>query len=87
MVMTHESSVIVWSFKRLELFCTLWNLLEMKKSDGFHIMVLFLNLIEFWFLVEFLIGQFIQEVTFPFDWGLCGEYRQLIAQVGGAWIY
>ena len=32
--------------------------------------------------VEFLIGQFILE-----DWDLCGEYRQLIAQVGGAEIY
>ena len=36
------------------------------------------------FQVEFLIGQFILEVTFPFDRDLCCEYRQPIAQVEGA---
>ena len=59
----------------------------MEKSDGSHIMVLSLNLIEFRFWVEFLIGRFILEVTFPFDWGLCCEYPKHIVQVGGAWIY
>ena len=53
--------------------------MEMKKSDGIHIMVLPLNLIEFRFWVEFLIGHFILEVTFPFDKGLCGECRHPIA--------
>ena len=48
------------------------------KSDGFHIMLLSLD------LIEFLIGQFILEVPDPFDWVICGEYRQTIAQVGGA---
>ena len=40
MVTTHESPFIVSSFKALTLYCVLWNLLKMKKSDGFHIMVL-----------------------------------------------
>ena len=31
-----------------------------------------------------MIGQFILEVFFPFDWDLCGEYPQPIAQIGGA---
>ena len=55
----------------------------MKKSDGFHIMVLPISkiLIRIW--VEFLIGQFILENTFS-KWDLCGEYRQPTAQVGGA---
>ena len=44
----------------------------------FYIMVLS------FILIEFLIGQFILEVTFPFDWGLRGEYQQPIAQAGGA---
>ena len=58
-----------------------------KKTDEFRFMALSLNMIEFRFWVEFLIRQFILEVTFPFDWGLCCEYRQPIAQVGGTYIY
>ena len=50
-----------------------------------HITVLSLSYIQFRILVEFLIGQFILGVIiFPFDWDLCGEYRQPIALVGGA---
>ena len=62
----------------------------MKSSDGLQIMVLSMNSIQFRIWVEFLIGQFILEVTFPrgyiflFDWDLWGEYQQPIAQVGGA---
>ena len=59
----------------------------MKKSDGFHIMGLSLNFTEFRFRIEYLTGQSILEVTFPFDRSLCGEYRQPIAQVGGSTIY
>ena len=39
MLTTYENSVMMWSFKGPKLFCVLWNLFEMKKSDGFHIMV------------------------------------------------
>ena len=49
----------------------------MKKNDALHIMVLSIRDV-------FLIGQLILEVTFPFDWDLCGEYRQPNAQVGEA---
>ena len=35
------NSLIMWSFKEPKLFCVLWNLLERKKSDEFHIKVLF----------------------------------------------
>ena len=56
----------------------------MKESDGFRIMVLCLNIIEFQFWVEFLIVQLILEAVFTFDWSIWGEYRQPIAQVGGA---
>ena len=69
MVTTHENSVMMWSFKGPKLFCVLQNLLEMKKSDGIHIMVLPTSsiLIRIW--VEFLIGQFILEVTFSIRLG------------------
>ena len=40
MVTTHEHFVMRWLFKGPKLFCVLQNLLEMKRSDGFHIMVL-----------------------------------------------
>ena len=40
MVTTHEISVMMWSFEGPKSFHVLWNLLEVKKSDGFHIMVL-----------------------------------------------
>ena len=40
------------------------------------------NWISIW--VEFLIGEFILEITFPFNQDHCGEYQQPIAQVGGA---
>ena len=56
------------------------------KSDGFHFMVLSLNWIEFRFWVEFLIGQFILEITFPFNLELFGKYWQPIMQVGRAYI-
>ena len=58
--------------------------MEIKKGDGFHIMMLISNLIVFRFWVEFLIVQLFMEVTISLDWDFCGEYRQLIAQVGGA---
>ena len=59
----------------------------MTTSDEVHIMVVSLKLIEFRFWVQFLIGKFILEVTFLFDWDLCGEYRHTIEQVGIACIY
>ena len=40
MVTTHENSVMMWPFKGTNLFRVLQNLLEMKKNDGLHIMVL-----------------------------------------------
>ena len=40
MVTTHENFVMMWLFKGPKLFCVLQNLLEMKRNDGFHIMVL-----------------------------------------------
>ena len=46
-------------------------------------MMLPINLILVRIWVEFLIGQFILEVIFPFDWDLYGEYRHPISQVGG----
>ena len=59
MLTAHENPLTM-SFKKTNLFSVLWNLLEIKKNDGFHIMVLFLQLIEFPFWLEFLIGQFIR---------------------------
>ena len=60
----------------LKLFWILWNLLKMKKSEGFHIIMLIFNLSEFGFWVEFLtgVGRFTLEDTFSFNWDLCGEY-------------
>ena len=72
-----------WGLWGTKLFCVLWNLLEIKKSDEFHVVMLFLNWIEFRFWGESLIRQFILEVTFSFDWDLCGD-RYPIAQAGGA---
>ena len=40
MVTTRENFVMMWLFKGTKLFCFLQNLLEMKRGDGFHIMVL-----------------------------------------------
>ena len=40
MVTTHENFVMMWLFKGPKLFCVLQNLLEIKRSDWFHIMVL-----------------------------------------------
>ena len=40
------------------------------------------NWISIW--VEFLIGEFILKITFPFNRDHCGEYQQPIAQVSGA---
>ena len=45
MVTTHENSVMLWPFKGTNLFRVLQNLLEMKKNDGLHIMVLSISLI------------------------------------------
>ena len=59
MVTTQEISLIIWSFKGPKLFCVMWNLLEMKRSDRYHIMMLFLNWIEFRIWVGNLIGQLI----------------------------
>ena len=43
MVTAHENFVMLWLFKWTKLFCVLQNLLEMTRSDGFHIMVLFIR--------------------------------------------
>ena len=43
--------------------------MEVKKSDGFHIMVLPTSSIPIRIWVEFLIGQFILEVTFSIRLG------------------
>ena len=40
MVTTHENFVMMWLFKGPKLFSVLKKLLEIKRSDGFHIMVL-----------------------------------------------
>ena len=40
-VTTHENPVMMWSFKGPKLFCISEHLLEMKKIDGLHIMVLY----------------------------------------------
>ena len=40
MVTNYEISLMMWSFKGPKLFSVLWNLLELKKSNGLHIMVL-----------------------------------------------
>ena len=45
MVTTHENSVMLWSFKGPKLPCVLQNLLEMKNSDGLHIMLLSISFI------------------------------------------
>ena len=42
--------------------------MEKEKSDEFHIMMLFLNFIEFRFWVKVLISRFILEVAFSYDW-------------------
>ena len=39
MVTTLENSVMMWSFKGTKLFSVLYNLLEMKKNAGLHIMM------------------------------------------------
>ena len=64
MVTTHENSVIMWLLKGPKLFSILQNPLEIRKDDGLHIAVLSISLIEFRIWVEFLIGQFILEITF-----------------------
>ena len=69
MVTTNENSVIMWLFKGPKLFSVLQNPLEIKKGDGLHIAVLSISLIEFRIWVEFLIGQFILEVTFSIRLG------------------
>ena len=40
MVTTHENAVVMWPFEGTKLFSVLQDLLEMKKNDGIHIMVL-----------------------------------------------
>ena len=61
---THENSIMMWSFKGPKLVCVLKNLLEMKNGDGLHIMMLSISQIPVRIWVEFLIAQFILEVTF-----------------------
>ena len=46
---TQENSLIILSFKGPKVFCVLWNLLKIQKSDGFRIMTLFVNQIELHF--------------------------------------
>ena len=70
MLTTQENSVMMWSLKGPKMFCVSWNLLEMKKIDGFHIMALPIRYILIRVWVEFLIGQFIlEEVTFSIRLG------------------
>ena len=69
MVTTHEISVMIWSFKGPKLFCVIENLLEIKKSDGLHIMVLSISWILFRTWVELLIHQFIMQVTLSIQLG------------------
>ena len=57
------NSLIMWWFRGLKWFCSLWNILQMKKSDRFHIMILFLNQFKIRFWIEFLIGQSNLEVV------------------------
>ena len=69
MVTTHDNSVMMWSFKGPKLFSVLENLMEMKKKDGLHIVVLSISLISFRIWDVFLIGQFILVVTFSIRLG------------------
>ena len=55
--------------------------MEMKKSDGCHIILMLLNSFAFLFWVEFLIRQYILEVTFSFNLDLCSDSRPPIAQL------
>ena len=79
MMKTHEIPLIMWSLKGLKLFCGLENILEIKTSDGFHVIMLFLNKMEFRYWAEFLIDGYILEGRFSFDWNLCCDYRKPIA--------
>ena len=40
------NSLIIWSFKE-QFFCVMWNLLEINKSDEFHIIMLLLIKLNF----------------------------------------
>ena len=85
MVTTHDDSVMMWSFKGPKLFSVLENLMEMKKEWwASHCGVVYkLNLISnFRRISDWSVHS--GSYFFPFDWDLCGEYRQPIAQVGGA---
>ena len=64
-----------WSFKGLKFIWVLWNLLEIENElwVSHHE-----NQIEFRFWIEFLIGRFILDITFSFNWNLCSEYREPI---------
>ena len=83
MVTTHENAVVRWPFKGTKLFSFLQDLLEMKKNDGIRIMVLSAKF-NFEFETYFWLVSSFWKLLFPFDWDLCGEYRQPIAQVGVA---
>ena len=58
-----------WKWKRVMGF-TLWCCLQAKFNFVFES--------NFWLVSSFW------KLLFPFDWDFCGEYRQPIAQVGGA---
>ena len=75
MVTTHENYLIMWWPKGPKLFSVLSNILEMKKGDGFYIMMLYLNYIEFQLWMEVWTGHLILKVAFSFDWDLRDEYR------------
>ena len=84
MVTTHENSVMMWPFKGTNCLASRKTYWKWKGMMGFTLWCCLEAKFNFEFETSFWLVSSFWRLLFPFDWDLCGEYRQPIAQVGGA---